>query len=155
MLASGVLVYRPVSYTHLDVYKRQGLAFIYLSLETVANYHSTADSTGVLDPRSLQGMGDFALAMTRHFGDRPLDNLPQEPNLVIFPLAPGIVARYSSRLALPLAVVAAVLLLAWLVVGLRRGQMSGRALLAAFAAWLPILITAILTVCLLYTSRCV
>ena len=127
-----------------------GLAFIYLSLETVANYHSTADSTGALDPRSLQGMGDFALAMTRHFGDRPLDNLPQEPNLVIFPLAPGIVARYSSRLALPLAVVAAVLLLAWLVVGLRRGQMSGRALLAAFAAWLPILITAILTVSLVW-----
>lgn len=127
-----------------------GLAFIYLSLETVANYHSGADSTAALDPRSLQGMGDFALAMTRYFGDRPLDTLPREPDLIMFPLAPGMVARYSSRAALPLAVAAAVLLLAWLVVGLRRGQMSGRAMLVAFAVWLPIVITAVVAVTLVW-----
>ena len=127
-----------------------GLAFIYLSLETVANYHSSADSTAALDPRSLQGMGDFALALTRHFGDRPLDTLPQEPNLVMFPLAPGVVARYSSRAALPLAMVAAVLLVAWLVVGRRRGQVSWRRVLAAFAVWLPIVITAVVVVTLVW-----
>ena len=127
-----------------------GLAFIYLSLETVANYHSSADSVAALDPRSVQGMGDFALAMTRHFGDRPLDDLPQEPNLVMFPLAPGVVARYSSRLALPLAVLAAVLLAAWLIIGLRRGRMAWRGVLVAFAVWLPIVITAVLTVSLVW-----
>jgi hypothetical protein len=123
-----------------------GLGFIYLSLETVANYHSGADSEAALDPRSLQGMGDFALTLTRHFGDRALDDLPEAPNLVMIPIAPGVVARYSSRAALPLAVVAAALLVAWLVVGLRRGHMSGRALLAAFAVWLPIVLSAVVVV---------
>ena len=127
-----------------------GLAFIYLSLETVANYHSSADNVAALDPRSLQGMGDYALAMTRYFGDRPLANLPQEPNLIMFPLAPGVMARYSSRAALPLAVVAAVLLVTWLVVGLRRGQMTWRAMLAAFAAWIPIVITSVVVVTLVW-----
>jgi len=127
-----------------------GLGFIYLSLETVAGYHSGADSDGALDPRSLQGMGDFALAMTRHFGDRALDDLPQAPNLVMFPIAPGMVARYSSRAALPLAMAAAVLLMAWLVVGLRRGRMFGRGLLVGFAVWLPMVITAVLVVSLVW-----
>ena len=127
-----------------------GLAFIYLSLETVANYHSSADSVTALDARSVQGMGDFALAMTRHFGARPLDDLPQEPNLVMFPLAPGVVARYSSRLALPLAVLTAVLLAAWLIIGHRRGRMAWRGVLVAFAVWLPIVITAVLVVSLVW-----
>ncbi len=127
-----------------------GLAFIYLSLETVANYHSSADSVAALDPRSVQGMGDFALAMTRYFGDRPLADLPQEPNLVMFPLAPGVVARYSSRLALPLAVLAAVLLVAWLIIGLRRGRMTWRGVLVALAVWLPIMLSAVLVVSLVW-----
>ncbi len=121
-----------------------GLGLIYLSLETVASYHSPADSAANLDPRSLQGMGDFALALTRHFGDRPLDELPAAPDLVAFPVAPGVVARYSSALALPLAGVALVLLLAALVVGLRRGQLTVKGVLAVFATAFLTILTAVL-----------
>lgn len=120
-----------------------GLGFIYLSLETVAAYHTDADSAANLDPRSLQGMGDFALATTRHFANRPLDDLPAAPNLVMFPLWPGVTAHYSSVAALPLAIAAAVLLAAALVVGRRRGALSGRGILASFAAWMPTFITAV------------
>ena len=123
-----------------------GLGFIYLSLETAAAYHTDGDSLANLDLRSVQGMGDFALALTRHFGDRPLDELPAAPNLVLFPLWPGMTARYTPAAALPLALAAIVLLVAALVVGLRRGRLTGRGLLASFAAWIPAFITAVVLV---------
>jgi hypothetical protein len=121
-----------------------GLGFIYLSLETVAAYHTNADSAANLDPRSVQGMGDFAVTLTRHFANRPLDDLSRSPNLVMFPLWPGMMARYSSALALPLAIAAAALLVVALFFGLRRGALSGRGVLASFAAWLPALLVAVL-----------
>ena len=125
-----------------------GLGLIYLSLETIASYHAPADSAANLDPRSLQGMGDFALALTRHFGDRPLGELPAAPDLVAFPVAPGVVARYSSSWALPLAGVAVALLLAALVIGRRRGQLTFKGVLAVFAAGLLTILTAVLLVSL-------
>ena len=121
-----------------------GLGFIYLSLETVAAYHTDADSAANLDPRSLQGMGDFAVTLTHHFANRPLDDRPAWPNLVLFPLWPGMMARYSSALALPLAIAAAALLAVALFFGLQRGALSGRGVLASFAAWLPALLVAVL-----------
>jgi hypothetical protein len=123
-----------------------GLGFIYLSLETAAAYHTSADSVANLDPRSVQGMGDFAVALTNEFANRPLDDLPAWPNLVLFPLWPGLTARYSSGLALPLAVAAAALLAVALYFGLRRGALSGRGMLAAFAAWIPAFFIAIVLV---------
>ncbi len=123
-----------------------GFGFIYLPLETVASYHNQADNLAALDPRSLQGMGDLALALTRAFGDRPLDDLAGAPDRVIFPLAPGVVVDYSSRLAVPLAVVATALLAAALALGLRRGRLTGRGLLAAFALGVPLMLTAVLAV---------
>ena len=123
-----------------------GLGFIYLSLESVAAYHTRADSVANLDPRSVQGMGDFAVALTNEFANRPLDDLPEWPNLVLFPLWPGMIARYSTGLALPLAVVAVALLAVALWAGLRRGELSGRGVLASFAAWVPAFITAIVLV---------
>lgn len=121
-----------------------GLAFLYLSLETVAAYHSTADSVAGLDPRSVQGMGDFALAMTRHFGNKPLDELSNTPDLVMFPIAPGVVARYSSVWALPLAMVAVILFLAALIVEQRRGGLSFKRILAVFATSILTILTAVL-----------
>ena len=125
---------------------RPGLGFIYLSLPTVAAYHTTADSAARLDPRSVQGMGDFALAVTRHFGNQPLDALPRSPNLVTFPLLPGVVARYAYSWALPLAIVAAIALLVALALGLRRRALSLGGLLAGFAIWLLSFITAVIAV---------
>ena len=123
-----------------------GLGFIYLSLESVAAYHTRADSVTHLDPRSVQGMGDLAVALTNEFANRPLDDLPQWPNLVLFPLWPGVVARYSTGLALPLAMAAAALLAVALWLGLRRGALKGRGVLAAFAAWIPAFILAVVLV---------
>jgi len=123
-----------------------GLGFIYLSLPTVAAYHTTADGVARLDPRSVQGMGDFALAVTRHFASRPLDALPRSPDLVTFPLWPGAVARYPYPWALPLALVAVVGLLAGLGLGIRRRALSVSGLLTGFAVWLLSAITAIVAV---------
>ena len=125
---------------------RPGLGFIYLSLPTVAAYHTTADSVARLDPRSVQGMGDFALAMARHFGNQPLDVLPRSPDLVTFPLLPGVVARYSSSWALPLAVAAAIGLLAALGFGLRRRALSIGGLLAGLVVFFLSAITAVVAV---------
>lgn len=123
-----------------------GFSFIYLSLETVAAYHNQADNIATLDPRSVQGMGDLALTLTHAFGDRPLAGLPDAPDRVMFPLAPGVIVDYSGGLALLVAIVAAALLAAALVLGLRRGRLTGRGLLAACALGLPVMLTAILVV---------
>uniref|UniRef100_UPI0035B4C54F M28 family peptidase n=1 Tax=Promineifilum sp. TaxID=2664178 RepID=UPI0035B4C54F len=123
-----------------------GLGFIYLSLNTVASYHSPADSPARLDPRSVQGMGDFALATTRHFGNRPLDALPRTPNLVLFALWPGLVVRYSTALALPLAALAVVVLLAALYLRFRQSELSIKGLLAGAGVWLLALLTAVIVV---------
>ena len=123
-----------------------GLGFIYLSLPTVAAYHTTADSAARLDPRSVQGMGDYALAVTRLFGNRPLDDLPRSPNLVTFPLLPGVLARYSYSWALPLAILAAVALLAALALGARRRALTVGGLLVGLAVWLLTALTAVVAV---------
>ncbi len=123
-----------------------GFGFIYLPLETVAGYHNQADNLAALDPRSVQGMGDLALTLTRAFGNRPLDELTGAPDRVAFPLARGVLVDYSSSLSLPLAIVATALLAAALVLGLRRGRLTGRGLLAAFALGAPLMLTAVLVV---------
>ena len=60
----------------------------------------------------------------RHFGDLDLATLSHEGDTVYFSVVPGLMVRYPSALALPLAAVVAVLLLGALAFGFRCRRLS-------------------------------
>jgi hypothetical protein len=93
-------------------------------IEGAAAYHTAQDTPARLDQRTLQAMGDNALAMTRHLGTRDLAPLasPAEDDATYFPLL-GRLVRYSGTLVWPLAG-AALAATALLVLAVRRRGLS-------------------------------
>jgi hypothetical protein len=78
-------------------------------IDGAAGYHSPQDIPGRLDQRTLQAMGDNALALTRALGDADLAALasPGADDATYFPLL-GDLVRYPDRLVWPIAGVALV-----------------------------------------------
>ncbi|RZU31396.1 M20/M25/M40 family metallo-hydrolase [Blastococcus saxobsidens] len=105
-------------------------------IDGAAGYHSPQDTPERLDRRTLQALGDNALALARELGDRDLAALarPAAEDATYFPL-PGSLVRYPGTAVWPLAA-AALVAVAGLALTLRaRGTSSlrrtgGAALLA-------------------------
>jgi hypothetical protein len=113
-----------------------GLEFV--GLDGPQTYHTMLNSVERLDPRLLQHHGSYALALARHFGDRPLDGRPGSsgaPELVYFTVAPTIVASYPAAWALPLALLAALALAGAAGLALRRGRLTPRGLALGLVAF--------------------
>jgi hypothetical protein len=100
-----------------------GLGFIYLGGEP-AGYHSMLDNVQTIDAGSIQHDGSYALSLVRHFGSMDLSQVPRAPDEVFFNLLPGVVVHYSSTWAVPLAVLAVLLLLGVLALGFRRKRLT-------------------------------
>jgi hypothetical protein len=100
-------------------------------------YHTILNSVERLDPRILQHHGSYALALTRHFGNLPLagPGSPDGPDLVFFNGAPGRVVSYPAAWAGPLAALAGLLGVAVAALGLRRGRLTWRGLVAGALAF--------------------
>lgn len=107
-------------------------------------YHSVLDNTRSLDPRSVQQQGENALGLARYFGGQDLAQIDRTQDAVAFSLPAGAVVSYPAGWALPLALMAAVLVLAVFVCGLvqhavtLRGSLAGL-VLALAAVLLPLL----------------
>jgi prepilin-type processing-associated H-X9-DG protein len=84
-----------------------------------ARYHTPEDSPANLDPASLQHMGATVLATAHHFADQDL-GVPRGESLTYFTVL-GELVHYPQQLAAPLAVLAAVVFVATLLYGQRRG----------------------------------
>jgi hypothetical protein len=84
-------------------------------------YHAPTDTVENADLRTLQHHGAQALALARALAAASLP-LPREPSAVYFDAGPVFV-RYPGVLEVPLAVAATLLLVAFLVVGHRRGAL--------------------------------
>ena len=95
-------------------------------------YHTPLDTAAALDRGSLQHLGGAALALARRFGGMDLAAL-RARDAVYFSLpVAGVVLRYSSLLALPLAAAALALAILALVSAVRRRETSvGGVILAA------------------------
>jgi len=122
--------------TDLSVFKQggmQGLNFAFA--DRVYNYHTANDTAAELDPRSLQHMGDQALAMARAF--LSAESLsPPASDAVYFDFFTLALVRYPASLSLPLAVLALGLSALALAGPIRRRRTTlGRVLLGA-AVWL-------------------
>jgi Peptidase family M28 len=106
--------------TDFTVFRDAGFAGMNFSLvEGSARYHTPEDSPANLDPASLQHMGATVLATAHHFAGQDL-GVPRGGSLTYFTVL-GELVHYPQQLAVPLAVLAAVVFVATLLYARKRG----------------------------------
>jgi MFS family permease len=98
------------------------------------HYHTRLDNAEALDERSLQHLGSYALALTRHFGNVSLDQ-PKAPDAVYFNLFRFLV-RYPERWAIPFLAVVVLLFGAVVAFGVRSRQLTLGGIVLGFLALL-------------------
>ena len=85
-------------------------------------YHTELDNADLLDQRSLQHQGAYALATARRLGAVALDG--PHLNDAVFFVAGATLVHYSTQLAIPLAVLVAAILLGVIGIGIRDGRFN-------------------------------
>ena len=105
----------------------------------ISHYHSALDNVAELDERSLQHLGSYALALTRHFGSVSLEQT-RAPDQVYFNLFRFLV-HYPQAWSIPLAVFTLLLGGGVITLGLRRGHLRLSGLGLGFAV-LPVAMAA-------------
>jgi len=121
--------------TNFSVYRAAGWpGYDFAFVEGVTAYHTALDSLDNVDPRSLQHLGDTALALCRHFGALPLDRLyaGEEGGAVYFDLLGRALVAYPTTWAVPLAALAVGLALVVAVVGLGHRALPVREVLGGW-----------------------
>lgn len=130
--------------TDFTVYRKRGLTgFNFAFTNSASLYHSARDDLQNIDPRSLQHMGDQALAVTGVLADADLDRLKSESNASFFDVFGWFTVVWRAAINVPIAVAAVAALLGLLA--LHRDAFSWRAAGWAGAAFLavPVLLFAI------------
>jgi hypothetical protein len=111
--------------TDFTVFRKAGFAGMnFAFFEGSARYHTPEDSPDNLDHASLQHMGSTVLATAHHFAGQDL-GAPRGGSLTYFTVL-GELVHYPQGLAVPLAVLAAVVFVATLLYARRRGARGVR-----------------------------
>lgn len=134
--------------TDLTIFKEAGfpgLNFAYIN--GVIYYHTLYDNLKNIDSRSLQHQGDYALALTRHFGNLDLENT-QESDAVYFDIFGSALIHYSGAWVTPLTVCVVLLFVGVVLLGFRRKQLTFPGIALGFLAFLLSIISASVTVTL-------
>ena len=133
----------------LSVFMDSGLAGMDVAhIEGHAHYHTPLDNPEELDERSLQHMGSYALALTRHFGNVSLDRT-KAPDRVYFNLF-GFLVHYPEAWTVPLMAFAVLLFAGVAALGFRRRRLTLGGVGLGFLALLGNMIVAALGVYLLW-----
>lgn len=93
-------------------------------VEGLPTYHTAQDTADRLDPRTLQHLGSNGLALTRRFGNVPLDR-PRAPDAVYFNLF-GRLIHYPQEWTIPLATSVALAFAGVVALGVKRRQLNVR-----------------------------
>ncbi len=131
--------------TDLSIFKRQytpGMNFAFI--DDSPHYHTSLDSIASLDERSLQHQGEYALALSRRFGNTSLDTL-FGIDAVYFDVLGLWLVHYSYRWVLPLALLVVGLFAGVVILGFRRGHLSAGGMTGGFFVFL--LTTAAVVIC--------
>jgi hypothetical protein len=124
----------------LSVFLDAGWAGLQVSSTAgISHYHGPLDTVGELDERSLQHLGSYALALTRHFGSVSLEQTTA-PDSVYFNVTRFLV-HYPEAWSIPLAAIALLLGAGVVVLGLRRRRLRPGGLALGFVV-LPVAIGA-------------
>jgi hypothetical protein len=89
----------------------------------IVRYHTALDDVRHLSRDTLQHQGSYALSMTRYFGAMPFGGDRGGPNDVYFVIG-GHLFHYSERLALPLAILVALIVAGVIISGIREHRLS-------------------------------
>jgi membrane protease YdiL (CAAX protease family) len=89
-----------------------------------SGYHTDLDRPDRVSPSSLQHSGDNALALTRHFAAFDFDTAVATSGVVAFNVLPGVVVTYPFGVAVPLSLVAVIVLGTAVLVGKRRRELT-------------------------------
>jgi hypothetical protein len=138
------------SNTDLNVFMDAGWAGMNVAyVDGIAtHYHTRLDNVEELDERSLQHLGSYAFALTRHFGNVGLDHT-KAPDEVYFNLL-GSVVHYPERWVVPLMAFVVLLFVGVVALGFRRRQVSLGGIAFGFLALLGSMIVAALGVYLVW-----
>lgn len=121
--------------TDLSVFLDAGWAGLNVEYtQGYTHYHSRLDNAEELDERSLQHLGSYALALTRHFGNVSLDQ-PKAPDAIYFNLFHFLV-RYPEGWAIPFMALVVLLFVAVVAFGFRSGQLTLGGMVLGFLALL-------------------
>lgn len=125
-----------------------GLGFFY-GADTPA-YHTDRDSIEVIDPRSIQHQGSYAVGLARHFGKLNLSNITAETNAVYFNILPGVVVSYSQAWVIPQMLITGLLLIAVVIAGIRRSQVTLKGISFSIIAFVLSIISSFIAVNLVW-----
>ena len=126
--------------TDFTVFRNAGFAGMNFSLaEGSARYHTPEDSSDNLDPASLQHMGATALTAAGYLAEQDL-GAPRGEQLTYFTVL-GELIHYPQQLAVPLAVLAAVVFAATVLYAQRRGVRVRGVGWAAVSFLAPLVVT--------------
>ena len=107
-----------------------------------ARYQTELDNPDLLDPRTLQHEGTYALSMARRFGSIELSD-PRISDAVFF-VAGGTLIHYTSRFALPLAFLVSILVVVGMGIGIREERFKPAAVAAGVVLYTLALALAVL-----------
>ena len=125
-----------------------GLGFFY-GADTPA-YHTDRDSVEVIDPRSIQHQGSYALGLARHFGNINLSNITADTDAVYFNILPGVVVYYSQAWVIPQMIFTGLLLIAVVILGIQRKQLTLKGISVSVVAFVLSIVSAVIVVNLVW-----
>jgi Peptidase family M28 len=98
------------------------------------SYHTRMDNLQNLDPRSIQGEGNYSLAVVRDLTNLDLRRTRVESRLVYFSFF-GRLIIYPMTWVLPLMIITLALFAGVLLLAFKRGRLSGRGLGLSLLLW--------------------
>ena len=110
--------------TDMTVYKEagaSGLNFAYA--DRITSYHTMLDSADVMDERSLQHHGSYAVSLARRFGQTDLNTLRSDDAVYFNALGPLFI-HYSKNFVWPLTAVVCLLFVGAVLYGLKRRRLT-------------------------------
>ncbi len=126
-------------YTRFRNAEIPGLNFAFI--KGLERYHTARDTLENINTDSLQHHGNYALQLTRHFGNLSLSKVTA-PDRVYFNWLGYHIAHYPVRWVLPTTFFIALVLLLTLVTGIRKKHLQLRAIGRGFILYLLFLLTA-------------
>ena len=110
--------------TDMTVYKSAGAAGLnFAYADRITSYHTALDSADVMDERSLQHHGSYAVGLARRFGQAALTNL-RSRDAVYFNAFGSVFVHYSEAWVWPLTVAVCALFVAVTLYGLKRRRLT-------------------------------
>jgi hypothetical protein len=129
--------------TDFTIFARAGLAGMnFAAARGLASYHTRLDTAARLDLRTLQHHGSYALSLARHLGSVALND-PGDGDDLYFTVGSHLF-HYRMRLALPIAIGVALVVIATLVIVARSARFAASAVAVGFAAFIAGAIIAVL-----------